>query len=108
MIGRLEDALPQGPFDVVLSAFAIHHLDDHGKADLYRRIGSSLRIGGRAVICDVVVPESPVDDPIPLEAGVDQPSPLRDQLAWLRAAGLDPAVLYERGDRAVVAADRLR
>lgn len=107
LVGRLEDALPEGPFDVVVSAFAIHHLDNDGKADLYRRIATSLRIGGRAVICDVVLPESPVDDAIPLEVGVDQPALLRDQLAWLRAAGLVPTVLCERGDRAVVAADRL-
>jgi tRNA (cmo5U34)-methyltransferase len=107
VVGRLEDALPEGLFDVVVSAFAIHHLDDEGKADLYRRIANSLRIGGRFVICDVVVPESPVDDAIPLEDGIDQPALIRDQLDWLRAAGLFPTVLCKRGDRAVVTADRL-
>ena len=106
VVGRLEDAMPEGPFDLVVSAFAIHHLDDDGKADLYRRISTSLRVGGRFVICDVVLPESPVRNAIPLEDGIDQPSMLGDQLDWLRAAGLFPTVLCDRGDRAVVAADR--
>jgi tRNA (cmo5U34)-methyltransferase len=104
--GRLEDPLPEGPFDVITSALAIHHLDGDGKAALFRRIATSLRIGGRFVVCDVVLPESPVDDPIPLEDGIDQPSTLHDQLDWLRAAGLMPTVLCNRGDRVVVAADR--
>lgn len=33
-LGRLEDALPAGPFDLVVSALAVHHLDGDGKADL--------------------------------------------------------------------------
>ena len=92
--------------DTPMVYFAIHHLDDDAKADLYQRIASSLRIGGRFVICDVVLPESPVDEAIPLEDGIDQPALLRDQLEWLRSAGLVPTVMCERGDRAVVAADR--
>src|SRR5436190_4109222 len=31
-VGRLEDPLPPGPFDLVVSAFAVHHLDGAGKA----------------------------------------------------------------------------
>src|SRR5690242_7812187 len=30
--GRLEDPLPEGPFDVVFSALAVHHLNGQGKA----------------------------------------------------------------------------
>ena len=29
--GRLEDALPPGPFDLAVSALAVHHLDDAGQ-----------------------------------------------------------------------------
>src|SRR5437763_13304753 len=37
-LGRLEDPLPDGPFDLVVSALAVHHLDGPGKRDLFRRI----------------------------------------------------------------------
>src|SRR5947209_408188 len=30
LVGRLEDPLPDGPFGLVVSAFAIHHLDAGG------------------------------------------------------------------------------
>src|SRR4051794_39394320 len=40
--GRLEDPLPGGPFDLVVSALAVHHLDGPGKADLFRRITDCL------------------------------------------------------------------
>jgi hypothetical protein len=33
-VGRLQDPLPQGNFDLVVSALAVHHLDGAGKADL--------------------------------------------------------------------------
>jgi len=42
----LRDALPAGPFDAVVSALAIHHLDDGAKRDLVRRIFAVLRPGG--------------------------------------------------------------
>src|SRR6188508_571388 len=29
-LARLEDALPEGPFDLVVSALAVHHLDGPG------------------------------------------------------------------------------
>jgi tRNA (cmo5U34)-methyltransferase len=34
----LEDPLPDGPYDVVVSALAVHHLAAASKADLFRRI----------------------------------------------------------------------
>jgi tRNA (cmo5U34)-methyltransferase len=37
LVARLEDPLPEGPFDLVVSALAVHHLDGPGKADLFRR-----------------------------------------------------------------------
>lgn len=38
--------LPAGPFDAVVSALAIHHLDDAGKVSLYERALAALRPGG--------------------------------------------------------------
>ncbi len=54
LVSRLEDPLPNGPFDLVVSALAIHHLDDPGKANLFRRVASALGPGGRFAFLDVV------------------------------------------------------
>ena len=35
LVGRLEDPLPEGPFDLVVSALAVHHLEGTGKAGLF-------------------------------------------------------------------------
>ena len=43
--GRLEDPLPVGPFDAVVSVLAVHHLDRPGKADLFRHVSSVLAPG---------------------------------------------------------------
>lgn len=105
-VGTLDDALPEGPWDLVVSAFAIHHLDGPAKADLFARIAAALAPGGRFAMCDVVIPITAVEQPVPLEDGVDRPSSVEDQLAWLAATGLDPAVVYARDDVAIVVADR--
>ena len=104
-VGRLEDPLPPGPFDLVVSAFAVHHLDGAGKADLFRRIPSVLRPGGRFVLADVVVPDDPADAMTPLDAGYDLPDTVRDQLRWLADAGLHARTTWASGDLAVIAAD---
>jgi tRNA (cmo5U34)-methyltransferase len=105
-IARLEDPLPEGPFDLVVSALAVHHLDSAGKADLFRRVAAVLGPGGRFVLADVIVPERPEDAVIPLTPGFDLPDPVPDQLEWLREAGFRSCVTWTRRDLAVVAADR--
>ena len=105
LVQQLEDPLPAGPFDVAVSAFAIHHLDGPGKASLFGRVASALAPGGRFVLCDVVVPTHPVATPVPLEEGVDIPSTLDEQLGWLTRAGLEPNVIWAEDDLAIVAAD---
>src|SRR3954447_11621937 len=42
----LADPPPDGPFDAVLSALAIHHLDDAGKQALFARVRAALPRGG--------------------------------------------------------------
>jgi tRNA (cmo5U34)-methyltransferase len=106
LVRRLEDPLPVGPFDVVASVLAIHHLDEPAKADLFRRVAAALRDGGRFVFGDVVIPGRPEDAVSPIHDPFDQPSSLADQLEWLTAAGLQPSVLRTSKDLAVVAADR--
>jgi tRNA (cmo5U34)-methyltransferase len=102
---RLEAAPPAGRFDLVFSAFAIHHIESREKAALFARIASALSPGGRFVLGDVVVPESPAHAVTPLEEGVDLPDPLDDQLRWLEDAGLEPRVAWAWKNTAVVRAD---
>lgn len=103
-VARLEDPLPPGPFDLVISVLAVHHLDAPGKAGLFRRVAAVLARGGRFVLGDVVVPEDPADATTPLSPGFDLPSRAGDQLEWLVAAGLDASVRWTAGDLAVIVA----
>jgi tRNA (cmo5U34)-methyltransferase len=105
--GRLQDALPAGPYDAVVSALAVHHLTSAEKRDLFARVASVLRPGGLFVFADVVVPERPEDVVTPIEDGYDLPDRLDDQLYWLRSAGLEPEVVWAARDLAVVRATRL-
>src|SRR5919204_2427061 len=105
-VRRLQDPLPEGPFDLVFSTLAVHHLDSAGKADLFRRVAAALAPGGRFVLADVVVPERPEDAVIPCTPGFDLPDPVPDQLEWLRAAGLEARVAWARRDLAVLVATR--
>jgi len=105
-LARLEDPLPSGPFDVVFSALAIHHLDGPGKADVFRRVAAVLADGGRFVLGDVVVPTDPADAITPLTPDYDMPSPAADQLTWLRDAGLTPALTWSSRDLAVLTATK--
>lgn len=102
----LEAPLPVGPFDLVVSAFAVHHLPSTAKADLFGRIAEALRPSGRFVLCDVVIPDCTVSTPVPLEAGVDLPDTAHDQRSWLEAAGFDTTFIFEAGDLAILQADR--
>lgn len=102
-VARLQDALPAGPFDLVASALAIHHLEAEEKADLFRRVAAVLAPGGRFVIADVVVPHDPADARTALTPGYDKPSAVADQLHWLVLAGLEPELVWEEGDLAVLA-----
>jgi tRNA threonylcarbamoyl adenosine modification protein (Sua5/YciO/YrdC/YwlC family) len=105
-VARIEEQLPEGPFDVVTSALCVHHLDGAGKADLFRRVHEALIPGGLFVLGDVIVPLDPADARTSLTPGYDRPSPLADQLTWLTDAGFEPTVVWEQGDLAVVAARR--
>ncbi|MGI8903562.1 MAG: Sua5/YciO/YrdC/YwlC family protein [Solirubrobacteraceae bacterium] len=104
-IGRLEEELPEGSFDLVVSSLCVHHLADAQKADLFARVHARLAPGGRFVLADVVVPEDPQDARAPLTPGFDLPSSVLDQLAWLVEAGLQPRLSWGRGDLAVIVAE---
>jgi tRNA (cmo5U34)-methyltransferase len=104
-VSRLEDPLPEGPFDLVVSCLAIHHLDADGKRDLFRRIAAVLKPGGRFVLADVVVPEKERDAVTPTTPGFDRPDRLADQLEWLHEAGFEAKTTWTWKDLAVVRAD---
>ncbi|WP_209370197.1 class I SAM-dependent methyltransferase [Brevibacterium renqingii] len=103
---RLEDPLPPGPFDLVMSTLAIHHLDGPDKADLFTRIAEILPAGGRFVLADLIVPADPEDVVTPIDGVEDTPSTLEDQLAWLAEAGMRTRVHWRHRDLAVVSAKK--
>lgn len=102
---RLQEPLAPGPFDLVVSSLAIHHLDELEKPDLFARVLASLAPGGRFLLGDVIVPENPGGARIPLTPGYDKPSQLGDQLGWLQDAGFASAqVVWQQDDLAIVLA----
>ncbi len=101
-VGRLEDPLPEGPFDLVVSALAVHHLQAEGKADLFGRIAKALVPAGRFVLADVVVPVNPSYVVTAIDPEVDHPSTLDEQLAWLDAGGIEPEVTWAHRDLVVI------
>jgi tRNA (cmo5U34)-methyltransferase len=105
-VARLEDPLPDGRFDLVFSALAVHHLDGPGKADLFARVAGVLDPKGRFVLGDVIVPDDPADVVAPIDGVYDKPSSVPDQLAWLEHAGFAARVTWLERDLAVLVGDR--
>jgi tRNA (cmo5U34)-methyltransferase len=112
-VADLEDPLPSGGFDAVVSALAIHHLDDDAKRALFTRVREALPPGGMFVNAEQVAGPTPCFDRLNREwheasaraAGTDdaewaaslermqhdRPSDVESQLRWLREAGFDAA-----------------
>jgi tRNA (cmo5U34)-methyltransferase len=92
-LARIEDPLPDGPWDLVISVLAVHHLTDEGKRDLFRRVRETARV---LVLGDVVLAEPQVT---PLEPGFDLPAGAAEQAEWCGGE-----VVWEGDDLAVVRA----
>jgi tRNA (cmo5U34)-methyltransferase len=105
-VADLRDPLPPGPFSLVVSALAVHHLAGPDKAALFRGVAAVLSPGGRFVLADVVLPAVPAASAISLTDGHDKPSTVADQLGWLDDAGLDARVTWQEDDLALFVADR--
>ena len=103
-LARLENRLPEGPFDLVYSALVVHHLDGAGKRGLFARVADILRQDGVFVLSDVVVPDDPDDVVTPIDWVVDLPDRADDQIEWLRDAGFDAELLWSYKDLAVIRA----
>lgn len=104
-LARLEDPLPSGPFDLVVSALAVHHLDADGKRDLFKRVA---QVSDTFVLGDVVTPERPEDAVIYMDGVYDIPSSIPEHLDWLNEAGFGATATIVRPDLAVISARRRR
>jgi tRNA (cmo5U34)-methyltransferase len=104
------------PFDLVISAQAIHHVPDERKRTLYREAFELVAPGG--VFCNidlVALPTVELFQRAMRAAGIgpedvdatDQPAPVEAQLAWLREAGFSNVDCYwKRLAGAVLAGER--
>jgi tRNA (cmo5U34)-methyltransferase len=92
-LARMEDPLPDGPWDLVIAVLSVHHLDADGKRDLFRRVREQSR---SLVLGDVVWADPQLT---PLEDGVDQPERAEDLAEWSGGA-----IAWSEGDLAVIAA----
>jgi len=106
-VSRLQDPLPSGPFELVVSALAVHHLDGRAKAELFGRVHGLLSAGGRLVLGDVVIPDKPSDAVTPVDGEYDRPDTIEDQLRWMTDAGFAATATWQCGDLAVMVADRV-
>ncbi len=75
-LARMEDPLPDGPWDLVIGVLSVHHLTDDAKRDLFCRVGEEARA---LVIGDIVLTEPQVAS---LQPGVDMPASAADQAQW--------------------------
>ena len=75
-LARIEDPLPDGPWDLVISVLAVHHLTDVGKRDLFRRVGETATA---FVLGDLVLADPQVT---PIDPGFDIPAPAEAQAEW--------------------------
>ncbi len=86
-------ALPSmGPFELVYSILAVHHLSDEDKQELFRKIWAQLQPNGIFILIDVVkggddrLTEIYAKSTFPFDE-VDKPSSLMEQLEWLKNVG---------------------
>jgi len=93
-LARMEDPLPDGPWDLVISVLSVHHLTDDEKHLLFRRVREHARA---LVIGDVVKAEVQVAS---LEPGIDFPDTAAELARWCEGE-----VVWSADDLAVVAAD---
>lgn len=94
-LGRIEDPLPDGPWDLVIAVLTVHHLDADQKRELFRQV----RAQSRSLVIGDVVAVAEDRRVTPIEPGFDHPSPAAEQAEWCGGA-----VIWEADDLAVISA----
>ncbi|HEY2716744.1 MAG TPA: class I SAM-dependent methyltransferase [Solirubrobacterales bacterium] len=92
-LARMEDPLPDGPWDLVIGVLSIHHLRADQKQELFRRVRDHSRA---LVIGDVVKADKQVT---PMDEGYDFPEQADDLASWCGGE-----VAWRADDLAVIAA----
>jgi tRNA (cmo5U34)-methyltransferase len=92
-LARMEDPLPDGPWDLVIAVLSVHHLSAEAKRDLLRRVRETSR---SLVIGDVVEAGERVT---PIDPEFDFPERAADLAGWSGGN-----VVWEADDLAVVTA----
>ncbi|HET6830724.1 MAG TPA: class I SAM-dependent methyltransferase [Solirubrobacterales bacterium] len=75
-LARMEDPLPDGPWDLVIAVLSVHHLDADGKRDLFRRVREHSRA---LILADIVAAGEQV---APIDPDHDFPESAADLAAW--------------------------
>jgi len=92
-LARMEDPLPDGPWDLVISVLSVHHLTDDQKRLLFRRVREHSK---SLVIGDVVKADKQVT---PIEPDFDFPDTADELAEWC-----DGEITWSADDLAVVRA----
>jgi tRNA (cmo5U34)-methyltransferase len=92
-LARIEDPLPDGPWDLVIGVLSIHHLTSEQKQNLFRRVREQARA---LVIADVVKADVAVT---PLDPDYDFPETAGDLAEWTGGE-----IVWEADDLAVIRA----
>ncbi len=92
-LARIEDPLPDGPWDLVIGVLSIHHLTTEQKQSLFRRVREHARA---LVIADVVKADVQVTT---IDPAYDFPESAKDLAAWTGGE-----VTWQSEDLAVVRA----
>ena len=121
---QLTDPLPNEQFDAIISALAIHHLNDDQKQDLFCRILAILSSGGMFINAEQVAGQSPrlqtLYESVHLDRArllgsseaeiasavtrmaYDQCSSVANQISWLNNAGFEDATCFYQSFRFAV------
>jgi tRNA (cmo5U34)-methyltransferase len=92
-LARIEDPLPDGPWDLVIGVLSIHHLQSDQKRALFRRVREQAQA---LIIGDIVKADVEIT---PIEPGYDYPETAADLADWC-----DGEIVWEKQDLAVIRA----